>query len=80
MIKSWLKRFAFFLGRVNEVIIKETNDPNLLALGSLLDKQQWMMSSTDLNDYEFKIFSEWGGRWHYSIFDQTCSDREQIIH
>jgi hypothetical protein len=60
MIRRWLKRFAFFLGRANEVIIKETNDPKLLALGSLLDKQQWLMSSTDLNHYEFKIFSEWG--------------------
>jgi hypothetical protein len=32
----------------------------LLALGALLSKQQHRTNSNNLNDYEFKIFSQWG--------------------
>jgi hypothetical protein len=39
---------------------KEINESNLLAIGSLLSKQQFSMSSSNINDYEFKIFSEYG--------------------
>lgn len=39
---------------------KEINESNLLAIGSLLSKQQFSMSSNNINDYEFKIFSEYG--------------------
>lgn len=51
---------AIFMGRVSEVIGREALDTRLLALGALLDKQQWLMPSREFNDYEFKIFSEWG--------------------
>jgi len=37
-----------------------SNDTQLLATGALLSKQQYLMSSTNINDYEFKIFSQWG--------------------
>ena len=37
-----------------------SNDTQLLATGALLSKQQYLMSSTNINDYEFKIFSHWG--------------------
>jgi len=36
------------------------DETELLALGSLLSKQQQLFSSSNFNDYEFKIFSQWG--------------------
>jgi hypothetical protein len=43
------------------------DETNLLALGSLLSKQQWLTlppppkkHTYNFNDYEFKIFSQWG--------------------
>jgi len=36
------------------------DETELLALGSLLSKQQWLLNSPNFNDYEFKIFSQWG--------------------
>ncbi|TDK42030.1 FkbM family methyltransferase [Algoriphagus formosus] len=32
----------------------------LLAMGKLLSNQQWGMTSTSINDYEFRIFSQFG--------------------
>ena len=32
----------------------------LLAIGSMLSKQQYSMNSTNINAYEFKIFSQFG--------------------
>jgi len=51
------KVFRKLLGKTVFVVQDETQ---LLALGSLLSKQQYQMNSTNLNDYEFKIFSQWG--------------------
>ena len=36
------------------------NETNLLAVGSMLCKQQAAINSGSLNDYEFRIFSQWG--------------------
>jgi hypothetical protein len=36
------------------------DETELLALGSLLSKQQYAMTSKNMNDYEFKIFSQFG--------------------
>jgi len=52
MMKMFKKVFRKLLGK--------TDETQLLALGSLLSKQQWQMNSNNLNDYEFKIFSQWG--------------------
>lgn len=60
MLRAILKRIAAILGRFWEVINKEALDTNLLAVGALLSKQQHLLQSTNINDYEFKIFSEWG--------------------
>jgi len=51
-MKMFKKVFRKLLGKKDET--------QLLALGSLLSKQQCQMNSNNLNDYEFKIFSEWG--------------------
>jgi len=68
------------LGRVLEVIRREANDPELLAVGALLEKQQWLLPSRKLNDYEFKIFSEWGddGIIQYLIKHVTIANKTFI--
>lgn len=60
MAKAFLRKILQFVGYANQLITRETNDQKLLALGTLLSNQQWSMNSTGINDYEFKIFSEWG--------------------
>jgi len=60
MLKRFIRRLTEILGYTNQIINRESYDARLLALGALLSNQQWSMSSTNLNDYEFKIFSEWG--------------------
>jgi len=40
--------------------IRNGNETELLALGSLLSKQQSLLNSPNFNDYEFKIFSQCG--------------------
>lgn len=60
MIKQILKGMIRFMGRVVEMVNREANDPKLLAMGSLLSMQQWTIGSRNINDYEFRIFSEWG--------------------
>jgi hypothetical protein len=51
------KLYRKLTGRFAFTVQDETQ---ILALGTLLSKQQYQMSSTNLNDYEFKIFSQWG--------------------
>ncbi len=36
------------------------NEPVLLAIGSMLSKQQYSNFSNNINDYEFKVFSQFG--------------------
>jgi hypothetical protein len=60
-----------FAGTIAESLEKEKDETELLALGALLSKQQWILSvsnppppseeiSRSFNDYEFKIFSQFG--------------------
>lgn len=42
------------------VISRLDDETQLLALGTLLSKQQYNIDSDNLHDYEFKIFSQWG--------------------
>ncbi len=60
MIKQILKKALQTLGRnlVSPADFKD--ETNLLALGALLSKQQFSMQSSQLNDYEFRIFSQFG--------------------
>ena len=48
--------------RVAKLIRKSADysETQLLAFGAMLSKQQILMNSTNINDYEFKIFSQWG--------------------
>ena len=36
----------------------DSEETRFLALGALLTNQQQSLNSTDINDYEFKIFSQ----------------------
>jgi len=54
-----------FLRKIARKIIRKFSisigiETGLLALGALLSKQQCLLNSTNLNDYEFKIFSQFG--------------------
>jgi hypothetical protein len=55
-LKNIVKRFARIIA--NYIGIKDETE--LLALGSLLSKQQFLLHSSNFNDYEFKIFSQMG--------------------
>jgi hypothetical protein len=61
MIKKIIKRAAGIIypsvSIPNHVKKDETG---LLAIGAMLCKQQLSMNSNNINDYEFKIFSQWG--------------------
>ncbi|MDP2362736.1 MAG: hypothetical protein Q8M94_03085, partial [Ignavibacteria bacterium] len=51
------------LNKISDIIEKInpiSNETLALAIGSMLSKQQLLMSSTDINDFEFKIFSQFG--------------------
>ena len=56
-IKKIVRKFADLIA--NNLKKNET-ETELLALGTLLSKQQYLFSSPHFNDYEFKIFSQWG--------------------
>jgi len=60
MLKQVFKTLARKLGFVIQILNREAFDPGVLAIGTMLSNQQWTMNSTNINDYEFKIFSEWG--------------------
>lgn len=52
-----IKKVARLFGISNS---KPNNEAILLAIGAMLSKQQYTMQSNNINDYEFKIFSQWG--------------------
>ncbi len=56
MIKKALKKIAHLLVKFNS----QADESVLLAIGSNMSKQQYSINSNNINDYEFKIFSQWG--------------------
>jgi hypothetical protein len=60
-IKSILKRIITSIAeKVTIEIIEKDRQTELLALGKLLSNQQYSIKSRNINDYEFKIYSQWG--------------------
>lgn len=51
-----MKPFGKYISSVSSV----NSETSLMAIGALLSKQQLLLDSTNLNDYEFKIFSQFG--------------------
>jgi hypothetical protein len=60
MIKKIIKKAATLFGKSMLEPHLTNNETILLALGSILSKQQWSLNSHNINDYEFKIFSQFG--------------------
>ena len=62
LIKKMLQRIKNLLPRPNYIPDYSyiNNEQILLAIGAMLTKQQYLMTSNNLNDYEFKIFSQFG--------------------
>jgi len=58
-IKNIAKKFAQAVAQ-NVKNIGNNNETELLAIGSLLSMQQRLFDSNNINDYEFKIFSQCG--------------------
>jgi hypothetical protein len=56
MLKRFVKKYY---AKLIKDLTKE-DDTQLLALGTLLSNQQWAIPSDFLNDFEFKIFSQFG--------------------
>ena len=60
MIKKVIKKVAGVIGNAITESNSQNNETAMLAIGAMLSKQQYSMNSTDINDYEFKIFSQFG--------------------
>lgn len=60
MLKKIIKKISNHIGYTTHKYLKNQKEIELLAIGSMLSKQQSLLKFTDINDYEFKIFSQWG--------------------
>lgn len=60
MLKKISTKMLGVIGRNIRLPIKESSEIELLAIGAMLSKQQFSMDSNNINDYEFRIFSQFG--------------------
>lgn len=60
MLKKVLKNVAGMAGVHMHSSNAEVEDTALLAIGAMLSVQQTLINSNNINDYEFKIFSQFG--------------------
>ena len=60
MIKKTIRKAASLIDKLFQTSNSNKNMIELLAIGSMLSKQQYSMNSTNINAYEFKIFSQFG--------------------
>lgn len=60
MLRKITGKFAALIGAHITIPAPARDESALLAIGAMLSKQQLSMQSDRLNDYEFKIFSQWG--------------------
>lgn len=60
MIKRAIKKLAGVMGYSTQRFSHPGNEIELLAMGKMLSNQQYLMESININDYEFKIFSQFG--------------------
>lgn len=51
-----LNKITNFISSINST----SNETVILAIGAMLSNQQWVMNSKSINEYEFKIFSQFG--------------------
>ena len=60
MIKKTILKIASLINKIMQISDPNKNMIELIAIGSMLSNQQYSMNSTNINDYEFKIFSQFG--------------------
>lgn len=60
MIKNILGKLASLIDDSTEKLTWSNDETTLLAIGAMLSKQQWSMNFNNINEYEFKIFSQFG--------------------
>lgn len=60
IIEKAVNRLAKKIATQINTPLPQQNETALLAIGKILCAQQRSLSSDNLNDYEFKIFSQWG--------------------
>ena len=60
MIKKTIRKVASLINKIIQISDPNKNMIELIAIGSMLSNQQFSMNSTNINDYEFKIFSQFG--------------------
>ena len=60
MIKKTIRKVASLINKIIQISDPNKNMIELIAIGSMLSNQQYSMNSTNINDYEFKIFSQFG--------------------
>lgn len=60
MMGQFFRNLRVFTGNALAALKQSADETHLLAMGALLSKQQWSMTSTNIQDYEFKIFSQFG--------------------
>lgn len=60
MLRKVVKKIGKVVSNSISMADNENKDTALLALGSMLSNQQKLSHSKNINDYEFKIFSQWG--------------------
>ena len=60
MIKKAIRKVASLKDNSIQILNNSRNEIELLAIGRMLSNQQYSIESRDINDYEFKIFSQFG--------------------
>ena len=60
MIKKAIRKVASLKSNSIQILNNAQNEIELLAIGKMLSNQQYSMESRNINDYEFKIFSQFG--------------------
>ncbi|MCU0847474.1 MAG: hypothetical protein MUD12_06260 [Spirochaetes bacterium] len=60
MIKKSIRKIASLIGNSIPIPDRMKDETELLAIGSMLSNQQYLMNSRNINDYEFRIFSQFG--------------------
>ena len=60
MKRNLIKKTIGLIRNSTSLSNNSADETILLALGAMLSKQQYLMNNTNINDYEFKIFSQFG--------------------
>ncbi len=60
MMKNLVKKITRLIRKIISMPYIQNDETYLLAVGAMLSNQQYLMNLKDINNYEFKIFSQFG--------------------